>query len=74
MAKLVFIDHDLEHRADAAAIVEKLSSIGYEISVRDAHAAWQYKSEMSAAGWLSVPHDPQAILDEILGTCDVVQD
>lgn len=70
MKKLVFNRTECVDRPhEAQEIVDRLAAMGYEISLRDAHDAWEANSEAMAAGWLTLPESDEDLLREIMGFC-----
>ncbi|MGY3581369.1 hypothetical protein ACVIGB_000562 [Bradyrhizobium sp. USDA 4341] len=59
--------HELRHADDVDRIVAIFRAQGTLVSSREAYAAWSDHSELSAAGWLELPAEDDAIVDVISG-------
>jgi hypothetical protein len=67
-------EEDLANGRSAQEIVDRLATMGYEISLSDAHHAWEAFSSSMCAGWMSLPDEgpdgDEDILREVQSHCD----
>jgi hypothetical protein len=60
---------DLDYAHDAQQIVDRLAAMGYEISLVDAHRAWEDYSNGMCAGWMNLPEDDDQLFYNLIGRC-----